>query len=168
LMRAIDRRFCHLASALGEKVCNVKPSPKDDPAVEAEKLLPASSKILKLAKSGVTGTQSAFNTDILNGAAPDVVCNQMRSDRATWGAIIERRLAATIGTPSADGAQPYANMYEAANDLLAYDRAGSWTDALASLRTQSAAKAQACGNRRKAMLTGVGSAGQGAADNSGC
>jgi hypothetical protein len=81
--------------------------------------------------------------------------------------IIDKRLKATDPkapkapvAPAKDDtapkpAEPYANMFEVANDLLAYDRAGSWTEAMASLKIESAAQANACENQRKADKAGT-------------
>jgi hypothetical protein len=58
----------------------------------------------------------------------------MQKDRATWADTINKQLMANS----------YSNMYEAANDLYQYARAGSWTHALASMQADSGAQTAAC------------------------
>ncbi len=172
----IDKRFCGYAALMsafieqGSKIhdalCNAAKA-EQEAAKAGDGQIGATSKLTGLAAGGMTGSkqtldlllggldgvQSAISSDLLNNATVAAILDQMRTDRAGWGAIIGKRLAATGAAPSGD-ATPYRNMFEAANDLYAYDRAGSWTVALSSLKTNSGAQAQSAKTQRSAALGG--------------
>ena len=80
------------------------------------------------------GVQSTVNQDYLYNKTLQLIVLQMQKDRATWADTINKQLMANS----------YSNMYEAANDLYQYARAGSWTHALASMQADSGAQTAAC------------------------
>ncbi len=90
------------------------------------------SQILNAVSAGVTGLRSSFKQDVLFSHTILAIMQQMRADRATARAAIEKRLAD-------DG---YGSMFQAANDVFTYARAGSWTYALLQLQANAAAEAK--------------------------
>ncbi|GEM_PF-4496814 len=147
------------------------------------------SQVLNAASSALTGTQGKINSDVLYSHSINLILQQMKTNRAQQGTIIDQRLAKTndsgnsgdgqagvAADPKKGGNQsgqsadvkPYANMYEAAVDLYAYARAGSWTEAMISLEGTTGSKAQQCSSdEQTARLTGTQPKTQGAASNTG-
>lgn len=185
MKQLIDVRFAHFEDALHAMVSNgnlAADTAVIGLSTAGGLLSGATAKILSLASAGVTGFKSKIDEDVLYNTSIEVIISQMHTNRATWASIIDNRMAKTkqaydtghpstpaagvaVG-PAADGqnggqssddnnAEPYNNMYEVANDLFSYDRAGSWTEALASLKTQTAAQAAACEAKRKAKKGGT-------------
>lgn len=97
--------------------------------------------ILHAVSAGVTGMRSSFNQDILYSQTITTILLQMEADRNAERNIIMAKLTQKPGT-AADGSaldtSPYVNMYQAANDLFFYARAGSWTHALLSIQKSAA------------------------------
>ncbi len=102
------------------------------------------SQILNAISAGITSTKSKVNEDILYNKSIELILVQMDKDRASWASVIETRL-------KPGSANEYTSMYQAANDLYAYDRAGSWTQALISMQTDSGAENSACQNELKTV-----------------
>ena len=90
--------------------------------------------ILHAASAGITGIRSSVDSDLLYSATITTILLQMQNDRAAVRTTIAGRLAAPLTGATAAQPQPYANLYEAANDLFVYARAGSWTHALLSIQ----------------------------------
>jgi hypothetical protein len=86
--------------------------------------------ILHAASAGVTGLRTAVNQDLLYSSTITTILLQMQADRTAVRKQITGRLD--------NAGHAYTNMYDAANDLFSYARAGSWTHALLSIQ-QSAA-----------------------------
>lgn len=93
--------------------------------------------ILSAVAGGLTGSKASINSNMLYNNSVLIVLVQMKSDRASWAATIAKRL-------TTNGQTTYKNMYEAASDLYAYDRAGSLTEALISLQSAAGAQDAAC------------------------
>lgn len=107
-----------------------------------------SAKILAAIAAGITGTRKSWDEDILYSYSIQTILQQMRTDRALADLQIQTRLAAT--------GKPYANIYEAANDLFNYDVAGSWEHAMSSLQVNIAATTAACQTRlRNQQMAGA-------------
>ena len=78
----------------------------------------------------IAGAQIAVDQDVLYRRTLALIVLQMEKDRAVWNSTILRQL----------DADAYANIYEAANDLFQYARAGSWTNALTAMQADSGAQ----------------------------
>jgi len=97
---------------------------------------PGTKSVLAAISAGLLGTRKNFDEDILYSYSIKTILQQMRTDRAAQGAVIEGHL---------DGrSTPYRNMYQAESDLFEYAMAGSWDHAMASLTTNIAAQTAAC------------------------
>lgn len=83
--------------------------------------------ILSAVAAGVGGLKTKIDEDILYKNSVQLILLQMRKDRATQANIILTSLKNNT----------YRTMAEAAIDLYAYNRAGSWTDALVSMDADS-------------------------------
>ena len=91
--------------------------------------------ILHAASAGVAGLRSSVNSDLLYSSTITTILLQMQADRAAVRLDIQCRLKAPPpSTVNCTNRNPYASLYEAANDLFAYSRAGSWTQALLSIQ----------------------------------
>lgn len=95
--------------------------------------------VLGAIAAGLSGTRKDFDEDILYSYSIQTILQQMRTDRAAEEAVIVGRLYSQT--------HPYRNMYEAADDLFAYDQAGSWDHGMASLQANIAAQTAACQSR---------------------
>lgn len=94
--------------------------------------------ILHAVSAGVTGLRSSFNEDILYSQTITAILLQMEADRAAQRSIIMAKLTGQPTTGSNLNTMPYTNMYQAANDLFQYARAGSWSHALLSIQKSAA------------------------------
>jgi hypothetical protein len=97
--------------------------------------------ILHAVSAGVTGLRSSFNQDILYSQTITTILLQMEADRTAMCNIVMAKLtgkAAKAADGSALDTSPYVNMYQAANDMFLYARAGSWTHALLSIQKSAA------------------------------
>jgi hypothetical protein len=99
--------------------------------------------ILSAASAVLTGVKGKYDSDILYSHSINLILQQMKSGRAAQAIVINAKL-------TAPGSKGYQNMYDAANDLLAYARAGSWTEALISLEASAGSQAQACSTQEMA------------------
>lgn len=91
--------------------------------------------ILSAIATGLGGIKATVNEDLLYKSSITLILQQMKKDRASWATIIQKHLDTTNG---------YQSMYEAATDLYAYYRAGSWTEALISIQTNAGAQTAQC------------------------
>jgi outer membrane protein OmpA-like peptidoglycan-associated protein len=107
------------------------------------------SQILGAISAAITGTKGKIDQDILYNKSIELIVTQMEKDRTSWASIIERRLYQTSDKNS------YSDMYQAANDLYAYARAGSWSHALISMETDSGAQNASCQKELKDTKSGV-------------
>lgn len=101
----------------------------------------STTQILHAISAGVTGLRSSFNQDILYSQTITTILLQMEADRSAERAIIMAKLTGKPGKApdgSALDTSPYTNMYQAANDLFFYARAGSWTHSLLSIQKSAA------------------------------
>jgi hypothetical protein len=87
----------------------------------------SATQVLSAVAAGVGGLKTKIEQDILYQNSVLLVLMQMQKDRAIQARIILTNL---------DG-DKYRTMIEAAIDLYAYDRAGSWTNALISMQADS-------------------------------
>lgn len=94
--------------------------------------------ILHAISAGVTGLRSSFNQDILYSQTITTILLQMEADRTAERAIIMAKLTGKAADGSDLDTSPYTNMYQAANDLFFYARAGSWTHSLLSIQKSAA------------------------------
>lgn len=85
--------------------------------------------ILHAASAGVTGLRSSINQDLLYSNTITAILFQMDADRTAQRKVIEGKLAG------------YTDIYDAANDLFIYARAGSWNNALLSIQKSAAGSA---------------------------
>ncbi|TWB22773.1 hypothetical protein FBZ89_103403 [Nitrospirillum amazonense] len=123
------------------------------------------SQILSAIMAGLTGTQAKVNSDILYSKSIHLIIAQMIKDRANQEAVFLARV------------DKYTNMWQAANDLLIYTQAGTWTHAVVQMLNDSAAQTVDCQqqtqNARIASADGGSSAvikalaGQGTGETSG-
>jgi hypothetical protein len=93
----------------------------------------ATKNILSTIASGFNSTKSLLDTDVLYSKSIEIILLQMKQDRSCWANVIETQVKANS----------YKNMYQAANDLYAYNRAGSFTGALVSMQTNTGVQANA-------------------------
>ncbi|GAA0567079.1 OmpA family protein [Rhizomicrobium electricum] len=93
------------------------------------------SQILNAAAAGLGAFKATLNQDILYKNSIELILLQMRTNRSAAANTIVARLGTPFG---------YRNMYEAAVDLYIYARAGSWTEALASLQTDTSIRQRVC------------------------
>jgi outer membrane protein OmpA-like peptidoglycan-associated protein len=91
--------------------------------------------ILNAAAAGLGAFKATVNQDVLYKNSVELILLQMRTNRSAAASIIVAKLGNPIG---------YRNMYEAAVDLYAYARAGSWTEALASLQADTSVRQRVC------------------------
>lgn len=104
------------------------------------------SQILSAIAGGLGSAKTTINQDILYKNSVTLILLQMKKDRASWGTVIMTKL-------NASGSNGYQSMYEAATDLYAYDRAGSWNEALVSMQSSAGAQTAACeAEQKKANL----------------
>lgn len=103
--------------------------------------------ILSAIASGLAGVKSTISEDLLYKNSIVLIILQMKKDRASWATIIQKQL---------NGGK-YKNMYEAATDLYAYYRAGSWNEALTSMQSDSGAQEAACAAELKKAKINNGS-----------
>lgn len=99
----------------------------------------AATQALHAVSAGITGVRSSINQDWFYSNTITTILIQMQNDRAAVKTGIMARIAAAkpnaaAGAGSQPPARPYTNIYDAVNDLLAYSRAGSWTEALLSIQ----------------------------------
>lgn len=87
--------------------------------------------VLHAAAAGVTGLRTSINQDLLYSNTITTILLQMQADRSAQKKQILDRLAT-------NSTNPYKSMYEAANDLFFYARAGTWTQALLSIQKSAA------------------------------
>jgi hypothetical protein len=86
-------------------------------------------KILSATAAGLAGVHQTLNSDFLYNASVKLIIQQMEVDRRCWDVIIEQRL----------DDNSYKSIDEGFNDLMAYSRAGSFTQALVALQTATGA-----------------------------
>ena len=108
----------------------------------------SASQILNAISGGLSGTKAAINEDLLYKNSITLIVHQMIADRSTAYEIILNKEAAGWNNPDATNA--YHSLDEVAKDLYDYTVAGTWSHALASLQTSSAANANACQKHLKA------------------
>ncbi|MEI9985811.1 MAG: peptidoglycan-binding domain-containing protein [Aliidongia sp.] len=92
------------------------------------------SQIMNAIAGGLTAVKSKIDSDVLYTKSLELILSQMTKDRSSLETIIVTKI----------DNNKYTNMYEAANDLYAYDRAGSWEHALMQLQTDSNAQTASC------------------------
>ncbi|MEA1677290.1 hypothetical protein [Nitrospirillum sp. BR 11163] len=90
------------------------------------------SQILSAITAGLTGTKAKVNNDILYSKSIELIIAQMIKDRANQEAIFLARI------------DIYTNMWQAANDLLIYAQAGTWTHAIVQMLNDNAAQTVDC------------------------
>lgn len=90
--------------------------------------------ILSAIAAGVSGFKTTVNEDILYKNSIHMILQQMEKDRALRATLILIKLKN----------KAYQTMLEAASDLYAYDRAGSWTDALVAMQSDTGNKLSEC------------------------
>jgi hypothetical protein len=101
--------------------------------------------ILSAIVAGLNGLKATANQDLLYKNSITLILLQMKKDRASWATVIQKQLDATGGG--------YKNMFEAASDLYAYYRAGSWNEAIMSMQSDAGAQEAACqAELKNAML----------------
>jgi outer membrane protein OmpA-like peptidoglycan-associated protein len=90
--------------------------------------------ILSAVAAGVGGVKTTINEDILYKNSVQMILLQMEKDRAAQAVIILTSL----------DTHKYRSMTEAAIDLYAYDRAGTWTSALVAMQADSGKATAEC------------------------
>jgi outer membrane protein OmpA-like peptidoglycan-associated protein len=141
----IDTRWAHFADELRGAVDNGTAAV--DLAMvglnSAAALAPTgTAQILSAIAGGLGSAKATVNQDILYKNSITLILLQMKKDRASWATVIMAKLNAVDD-------KGYQNMYEAANDLYAYDRAGSWNEALAATQVSAGAQTAQCEAEQK-------------------
>lgn len=90
--------------------------------------------ILSAVATGFSGFKTTINEDILYKNSVHMILQQMEKDRALRATIILIKLKKNA----------YQSMMEAASDLYAYNRAGTWTNALVAMQADSGNKLSEC------------------------
>ena len=140
----IDLRWAHYADALGasSSTWTTAADLTEIGLSTASGLLGhTTGKVLAATSAALAGAQGKVDADVLYSHSINLILQQMQTNRAAELILIQAKLD---NHKYQDG-----DMYEAATDLYAYARAGSWTEALLGLETSSGSKAQDCKTQQK-------------------
>lgn len=139
MMLLIDVRWGHFADELNATVANgttVLDITTMGLNIAGGLTAAGTTKVLGAIAAGLTGSKSIINDDMLYKNSIQTILLQMKKDRLKQ----QQQILARLDSDK----KPYNDMFEAALDLYAYDRAGTWNEALLSLQSDVAAKASAC------------------------